>query len=126
MSQKTAPPGRKLLFDEHPRLFGVVLVLIAIIFALWAFYFPIHDALQGAPKVALYPKAIYICVMFTIFGATCIIHGPNTYNLSLKFAALRGWNKWITIAAVLIPSILIAEQLKQVLKQFLESLGFKS
>jgi len=51
-----SPTGQKLFFDEHPRIFGVVLLAIAIIFALWAFYLPIQDALQGAPKITLYPR----------------------------------------------------------------------
>ena len=120
-----SPTGQKLFFDEHPRIFGVVLLAMAIIFALWAFYLPIHDALQGAPKITLYPKAIYACVIFTILGVICIILGPNTYTLALKYVALRGWKKWLIIAAILIPSILIAEQVKQVFERYLEGFGFK-
>jgi hypothetical protein len=123
---ETNPPGQKLFFDEHPRIFGVVLLTVAIILALWAFYLPIQDALQGAPKITLYPKAIYACVIFTILGVICIILGPNTYNLALRYVALRGWKKWRTIVAVLIPLIFIAEQVKQVLEQYLGGFGFES
>jgi hypothetical protein len=122
---ETSPTGQKLFFDEHPRLLGVVFFALAIIFAPWAFYFPIHEALQGVPKITLYPKAIYACVMFTIFGVICILLGPKTYNLAVKYIALRGWKKWLTIAVILTPLILIAEQVKQVLEQYLEGFGFK-
>jgi hypothetical protein len=122
---ETNPPGQKLFFDAHPRLFGVVLFALAIIFGLWAFYLPIQEALEGAPKITLYPKAIYACVIFTVLGVMCIILGPNTYNLALKYIALRGWKKWLTIAAILIPLILISEQVKQVLERYLGGFGFK-
>jgi hypothetical protein len=81
---------------------------------------------QGAPKITLYPKAIYACVIFTILGVICLILGPNIYNLALKYVALRGWKKWLIIAAILIPVILIAEQVKQVFERYLEGFGFKS
>jgi hypothetical protein len=123
---ESSPYGQKLFFDEHPRLLGVVFFALAVLFAPWAFYFPIHEALMGAPKVTLYPKAICGCVMFSIFGVICLILGPITYALALKFAALRGWKKWLTIAAILLPLILIAEQVKQVLEQYLDGFGFKS
>ena len=123
---ETNPAGPKLFFDEHPRLLAVVFFAMAVLFAPWAFYFPMHDALEGAPKITLYPKAIYACVMFTIFGVICLILGPKTYNLAVKYTALRGWKKWLTIAAILTPSILLAEQVKQALEQYLEGFGFKS
>ena len=122
---ETSPYGQKLFFDEHPRLMGIVLLAFAIIFALWAFYLPIREALMGAPNVTLYPKAIFTCVTFTIFGVICLILGPKTFPLALRYLTLKGWRKWLTIAAILIPVIIIGDQVKQALERYLEVFGYK-
>ncbi len=122
---EASPTGQKRYFDEHPRLMGVVLLAVAIIFALWAFYLPIRDALQGAPQVSLYPKTIYLCIIFSIFGVLCLFLGPKTYPLALKFDALKGWRKWLIIAVILIPLIIIAEQVRQAFERYLEGFGYK-
>jgi hypothetical protein len=122
---ETSPTGLALFFNKHPRLLAVMFFAFAMIFAIWAFYLPIHGALQGVPKIILYPKTIYLCIIFTIFGVLYLILGPKTYPLVLKFAALRGWKKWLISATVMIPLILIAEQVQQVLARYLEGLGYK-
>jgi hypothetical protein len=122
---ETSAAGQKLFFDAHPRIFGVVLFALAIIFALWAFYLPIRDALQAAPEVSLYPKMIYLCIIFAIFGVLCLILGPKTYPLALKFDALRGWRKWLFIAVIIIPLIIIGELVKQGFELYLEGFGYK-
>ncbi len=118
-------PGPKKYFDAHPRLFGVVLFAFVAIFAMWAFYLPIREASRGAPQVTLYPKAIFACVAFGVFGVICLILGSKTYPVALKIAALRGWQKWLTFAAIIIPLIILGDLVKQGFERYLEGVGYK-
>ena len=122
---QASPAGRKLYFDEHPRVLGVVFLVLGLISGLVAFSFPLYDAFRGAPKITFIPKAIYAFVIFTILGFTIIILGPRAVSLAYSYVSLRGWKKMIVVVTVIIISILIAEVVRHFFEQFLGKYGYE-
>jgi uncharacterized membrane protein len=116
---------RKVNLDKYPRIGGVLLLVIALIFGFVGFYFPIHDAYQNAPELVMYPKATFTCVFLTILGCVLIILGPLAPRLVYKYAALGGWKPKLLIAAILVPLLLAVILVDHVFHQFLESFGYK-
>ena len=121
----SSPTGRKPNFDDYPRVLGVILLALGLIFGLVAFYFPIHDALQGADKVTLHSKAIFAFVSLTILGLTFIILGPIAVRLTYKGADLKGWKKWIVVGLIMVVFIAAGELVQRVFEQYLETFGYK-
>lgn len=121
----SSPTGRKLNLDGYPRTLGVLLLAIGLIFGFVAFYFPIHDALQGAVKISVHSKAIFAFVIFTILGLTFIILGPIAVRLTYKGAALKGWKKWLIVGLIMVLFIAAGELAQQVFEQFLGNFGYK-
>ena len=119
------PASRKPNLDNHPRILGVILLVIGLIFGFIAFYFPIHDALQGAAKVAVYSKAIFTFVSFTITGFTFIILGPIGVRLAYQGFSLRGWKKWLLVGLLLAFFIACGELVRHILEQYLAAFGYK-
>ena len=117
--------GRKLNLDKYPRIGGVVLLVLGLIFGFIGFYFPIHDAYQHAPELVTHPKATFTAVTLTILGCVLVILGPLATRLCYKFAALRGWKQKLIIVAILVPLVLAAILVDHVFERFLESLGYK-
>lgn len=120
-----SPASGKLNLDPYPRIIGVILLVIGLIFGLVAFYFPIHDALQGAEKISIHSKAIFAFVIFTIMGLAFIILGPIAIRLTYKGAALKGWKKWLVVGLILVVFIAAGELVEHVFKQYLETFGYK-
>ena len=127
MSEETpgSPASGKLNLDPYPRIIGVILLVIGLVFGLVGFYFPIHDALQGAEKISIHSKAIFAFVIFTIMGLAFIILGPIAIRLTYKGAALKGWKKWLAVGLLLVVFIAAAELVEHVFKQYLETFGYK-
>ncbi len=117
--------GWKLNLDKYPRIGGVLLLVLALIFGFAGFYFPIHDAYQHAPELIRHPKATFTCVFLTILGCVLIILGPLAPRLVYKYAALGGWKPKLIIVSILVPLLLAVILVDHVFEQFLESFGYK-
>jgi uncharacterized membrane protein len=117
--------GGKLNMDKYPRIGGVLLLVLGLIFGFVGFYFPIRDAYQHAPKLVTYPKAIFTSVFLTILGCVLIILGPLATRFVYKYLAVGGWKQKLVIAAILVPLLLAVILVDHVFKQFLESFGYK-
>ena len=117
--------GGKLNMDKYPRIGGVLLLVLGLIFGFVGFYFPIRDAYQHAPKLVTYPKAIFTSVFLTILGCVLVILGPLATRLAYKYAALGGWKQKLIIVPILVPLVPAAILVDHVFEQFLESFGCK-
>lgn len=123
--EASSPTGRKPNFDDYPRVLGVIFLALGVIFGFVAFYFPIQDALQGASKIAIHSKALFAFVTLTIVGLTLIILGPIAVRLAYKYAALRGWKKWLVVGLVIVFFLGLSELVQHVLEQYLGRYGYK-
>jgi hypothetical protein len=119
---ESTPPG---FFDLHTRILGLVLLLLGAVIGFVGFYFPLHDAMQGAEKVSYYPKTIFICVLLIIVGLAFIILGPIAARIFLRFDALTGWKKWLFLAMIALPPIACAEVVEYIFRQYLDGFGYK-
>lgn len=120
-----SPTGRKLNLDGYPRTLGVLLLAIGLIFGFVAFYFPLHDAMQGAAKISVHSKAIFAFVIFTILGLTFVILGPIAVRLTYQGAALKGWKKWLVVGLIMVLFIAAGELVERVFQQYLGTFGYK-
>ncbi|MBI4642306.1 MAG: hypothetical protein HY790_02830 [Deltaproteobacteria bacterium] len=121
----SSPTGRKPNFDDYPRVLGVILLALGLIFGFVAFYFPIHDALQGAAKISVHSKAVSAFVILTILGLTLIILGPVAVRLAYKGVALKSWKKWLVVGLIMVLFIAAVELVQQVFEQYLGTFGYK-
>ena len=119
------PASGKLNLDGYPRVIGVILLAIGLVFGLVGFYFPIHDAMQGAAKVSIHSKAIFAFVTFTMMGFVFIILGPIAIRLTYKGFALTRWKKWLAAGLIMVVFIAAGELVEHVFKQYLETFGYK-
>jgi MFS family permease len=119
------PEGSSQFFDYHARTLGVVLLALGLIIGFVGFYFPIHDAYQGAENISYYPKAVFLCVTFTLVGLAFIILGPIAGRLFLRIGTLTGWKKWLAYGLLVIPLIACAEVVQYILEQYLGGFGYK-
>lgn len=117
--------GGKLNLDAYPRTLGVLFLLLGLICGLVAFYLPIQDVLQGASPITLYSKAVFAFLIFTIMGLTFIILGPIPARLALKYAGLRGWQKWLVIGLLLVVFMVAGVLVQQAIAWSLGKFGYQ-
>jgi len=127
MSAETpgSPASGTLNLDAYPRTLGVLFLLLGLICGLVAFYFPIQDILQGASQITLYSKAVFAFLIFTLMGLTFIILGPIPARLALKYAGLRGWQKWLVIGLVLVVFMVAGVLVQEAIERYLGELGYQ-
>ncbi len=120
--QHAATTGRTL--DRFPRIGGFIFLFVGLVFGFIGFYFPIHDALNGADHITKSSKAIFATTIFTLLGLALIVLGPIATRLSYKFTALKGWQQKLVLAALLIPLLAAGFLVDLIFDQYLATLGY--
>lgn len=123
--QQEVMAGRKKFLDRFPRIGGAIFLFLGLVLGFIGFYFPIHDALQGADRITKSSKATFVAVALTILGSALIVLGPIATRLSEKFLAMKGWKQKAIIALLVIPLILAAILVDHFFDKYLESFGYR-
>jgi hypothetical protein len=125
INQYPGAPPPIVNIDAYPRTLGVLFLLIGLVCGAVAFYFPIRDIIDGATKITLFSKAVWAFITCTGIGLIFIILGPIPARLALKYAALRGWKKWLVIALVVVFFAYAGIALQESIQEYLGQLGYE-